>query len=144
MSAQSTKRLPLVAVLIVGAALAFSAPSLIAGTKDDGCCGSAGCAGTCSMATAHQGCAMLSGTVTAIDTRGGSLTVTVRPAGDAAKKALSGVKIGDKMSLAMMMSAGTASHAAKYACPMHPDVTSNKPGKCSKCGMTLERVKARK
>ena len=26
---------------------------------------------------------------------------------------------------------------ALYACPMHPDVTSDKPGKCSKCGMEL-------
>lgn len=24
-----------------------------------------------------------------------------------------------------------------YACPMHPDVTSDKAGKCSKCGMAL-------
>ncbi|MGH2642907.1 MAG: multicopper oxidase domain-containing protein, partial [Chitinophagaceae bacterium] len=24
-----------------------------------------------------------------------------------------------------------------YTCPMHPDVISNKPGKCPKCGMTL-------
>jgi hypothetical protein len=24
-----------------------------------------------------------------------------------------------------------------YSCPMHSDVTSNKPGKCSKCGMDL-------
>jgi uncharacterized paraquat-inducible protein A len=24
-----------------------------------------------------------------------------------------------------------------YTCPMHPDVTSDKPGKCSKCGMNL-------
>jgi transcription initiation factor IIE alpha subunit len=24
-----------------------------------------------------------------------------------------------------------------YTCPMHPDVTSDKPGKCSKCGMDL-------
>ncbi|MBS1512312.1 MAG: hypothetical protein JST86_15805 [Bacteroidetes bacterium] len=26
---------------------------------------------------------------------------------------------------------------AKYICPMHPDVTSDKPGKCTKCGMDL-------
>jgi Heavy metal binding domain/Protein of unknown function (DUF3659) len=24
-----------------------------------------------------------------------------------------------------------------YVCPMHPEVTSDKPGKCSKCGMAL-------
>jgi hypothetical protein len=27
--------------------------------------------------------------------------------------------------------------ANNYSCPMHPEVTSNKAGKCSKCGMTL-------
>jgi len=25
-----------------------------------------------------------------------------------------------------------------YTCPMHPDVTSDKPGKCPKCGMALK------
>jgi len=29
-----------------------------------------------------------------------------------------------------------------YSCPMHPDVTSKKPGKCPKCGMTLRRTSA--
>jgi hypothetical protein len=33
--------------------------------------------------------------------------------------------------------AGPAVATALYACPMHPEVTSDKPGKCSKCGMTL-------
>jgi len=28
-----------------------------------------------------------------------------------------------------------------YACPMHPEVTSDKPGKCSKCGMDLTKSK---
>ena len=28
----------------------------------------------------------------------------------------------------------------RYACPMHPEVTSNRPGKCPKCGMTLRLV----
>ncbi|QMU28217.1 heavy metal-binding domain-containing protein [Adhaeribacter radiodurans] len=32
--------------------------------------------------------------------------------------------------------------AAEYSCPMHPEVTSNEPGKCSKCGMNLEKVAA--
>jgi len=27
--------------------------------------------------------------------------------------------------------------AVVYACPMHPEVTSNEPGTCSKCGMVL-------
>lgn len=30
--------------------------------------------------------------------------------------------------------------AAVYACPMHPEVKSDKPGSCSKCGMDLEKV----
>ena len=32
------------------------------------------------------------------------------------------------------------SAAAKtvYVCPMHPEETSDKPGKCPKCGMDLE------
>ncbi len=31
--------------------------------------------------------------------------------------------------------------AAMYSCPMHSDVTSNKPGKCNKCGMALVKKK---
>jgi hypothetical protein len=27
--------------------------------------------------------------------------------------------------------------AQTYTCPMHPDVKSDKPGKCPKCGMNL-------
>jgi Cu(I)/Ag(I) efflux system membrane fusion protein len=26
-----------------------------------------------------------------------------------------------------------------YYCPMHPEVTSDKPGTCPKCGMDLEK-----
>lgn len=27
-----------------------------------------------------------------------------------------------------------------YSCPMHPEVTSDKPGTCPKCGMDLEKA----
>lgn len=30
--------------------------------------------------------------------------------------------------------------AEKYACPMHPEVTANKPGDCPKCGMALKQI----
>ena len=33
--------------------------------------------------------------------------------------------------------AGSAEATDLYACPMHPEVTSDTPGKCPKCGMTL-------
>ncbi len=32
----------------------------------------------------------------------------------------------------------TTKHTTLYSCPMHPDVTSDKPGKCPKCGMDLK------
>lgn len=31
---------------------------------------------------------------------------------------------------------------AMYTCPMHPEVQQHEPGKCPKCGMTLEKKKA--
>lgn len=34
-------------------------------------------------------------------------------------------------------SAAANSMAAIYTCPMHPEVTSGKPGQCPKCGMDL-------
>jgi len=37
--------------------------------------------------------------------------------------------------------AQTRKPAGHYECPMHPDVTSKKPGKCPKCGMTLRFTK---
>ena len=36
----------------------------------------------------------------------------------------------------------SAAATAVYTCSMHPEVGSNKPGKCSKCGMDLTKVKA--
>ena len=35
----------------------------------------------------------------------------------------------------------TNASAEKYSCPMHADVVSDKPGKCSKCGMALIKIK---
>ena len=52
-----------------------------------------------------------------------------------------------KMDKCAMMNSGTKGAAEKkstkkqmaiaYTCPMHPEVTSDKPGKCPKCGMDL-------
>ena len=33
----------------------------------------------------------------------------------------------------------TKKASSLYTCPMHADVTSDKPGKCPKCGMALEK-----
>jgi uncharacterized protein with PIN domain len=38
----------------------------------------------------------------------------------------------------------TAKKVQHYTCPMHPEVMTNKPGTCQKCGMTLVKVKANK
>ena len=35
----------------------------------------------------------------------------------------------------------TIQHTVLYSCPMHPGVTSDKPGKCSQCGMDLSLSK---
>ena len=32
------------------------------------------------------------------------------------------------------------SNQALYVCPMHAEVTSDKPGRCPKCGMSLRRA----
>ena len=37
-------------------------------------------------------------------------------------------------------SPGQSRKKTRYKCPMHPSVTSSKPGECSKCGMDLEAV----
>jgi membrane fusion protein, copper/silver efflux system len=32
----------------------------------------------------------------------------------------------------------TNAAATEYTCPMHPEVTSDKPGQCPQCGMDLQ------
>jgi hypothetical protein len=58
-------------------------------------------------------------------------TTVIKPAMDttAAKPAM------DTMKSNMMAS-------LKYTCPMHPEVISDTPGKCPKCGMTMVEIKS--
>jgi hypothetical protein len=37
-----------------------------------------------------------------------------------------------------IVSVTDSTDAKEYTCPMHPEVISDKPGECPKCGMTLE------
>ena len=37
----------------------------------------------------------------------------------------------------------TTKPAGRYTCPMHPDISSSKPGKCPKCQMALRYTRAK-
>ncbi len=47
---------------------------------------------------------------------------------------------GGKTYVWLAVAPGQARQGRKYQCPMHPDVISDEPGKCPRCGMDLERV----
>ena len=44
----------------------------------------------------------------------------------------------DSSSTAAPVDTSAATSATQYTCPMHPEVISDKPGSCPKCGMDLE------
>ena len=50
---------------------------------------------------------------------------------------MSGKMCTDKMKMMDKKKTTKKMASMMYKCPMHPEVTSNKPGKCSKCGMDL-------
>jgi len=56
---------------------------------------------------------------------------------------IAGVLFGSSSAIAQTSRPSNTKSQAKvvYACPMHPDVTSTKRGKCRKCGMDLRRTK---
>lgn len=51
-----------------------------------------------------------------------------------------GMMSNDKKT-AVVKKSSKKSMAITYACPMHPEETSDKPGKCPKCGMDLVKKK---
>lgn len=50
-------------------------------------------------------------------------------------------KMNNGMKSSTTMKSGKKEMSMKYTCPMHPDEISDKPGKCSKCGMDLVQKK---
>lgn len=66
----------------------------------------------------------------------------------------SGLQVGERVVVesreaegvqtAVKVQVGEAATKAQYSCPMHPDVVSDKAGKCPKCGMTLTQKEAGK
>jgi hypothetical protein len=85
------------------------------------------------------------------DTGGATVTfvVTAKTVFQRGEKAIqpSELKVGDRVAVESEQSAsamtalkvrlGTTEAKTVYTCPMHPEVVSDKPGKCSKCGMNL-------
>jgi protein SCO1/2 len=54
------------------------------------------------------------------------------------------MKLAIAFLIVLLSVAVISAQTKRYSCPMHPDVTSTKPGKkCPKCGMPLTRQKAR-
>jgi hypothetical protein len=49
-------------------------------------------------------------------------------------------RVGESRTSASVAAAAKRSGQALYRCPMHPSYTSDKPGECPICGMTLERL----
>jgi hypothetical protein len=45
---------------------------------------------------------------------------------------------------ALTLRLGDSQKATRYTCSMHPEVVTDKPGKCPKCGMNLTPVEAPK
>ena len=155
----------IVAVIALAVVVAFAlGPSLVAsaqcqktrvaGDSDS----SAGCAtmgsgdgcGGMKMDGMHgpRDCAMLSGKITSVNTKDGTLAVRLTPdsrAGERVKSAIGQAKVGDKIAVVVMVTkdgrlASQSPHAAEksaYVCPMHPNETSDGAAKCSVCGMSL-------
>lgn len=49
---------------------------------------------------------------------------------------------GDHAGHAHAAHGAVAPAADVYTCPMHPEIRQNEPGRCSKCGMNLEKAEA--
>ncbi|HTC00477.1 MAG TPA: heavy metal-binding domain-containing protein [Ferruginibacter sp.] len=74
----------------------------------------------------------------------GSTSSTVPAADTTAKMSADTTKMVamDTTKMAMDTTKSSMTSTVKYTCKMHPEVISDKPGKCPKCGMDLVEVKS--
>jgi hypothetical protein len=77
-------------------------------------------------------------------------TLLARMAGHPEAKALAAERLADHRTTGGSVSGHTMARpdsppskqdSPLYACPMHPEVTSGRPGTCPKCGMSLRRMR---
>ena len=83
--------------------------------------------------------------VTTLTACSGSTPATVPAADTTAKVTTDTTKMMttmDTTKTAVMDTTKMMASTVKYTCRMHPEVISDKPGKCPKCGMQLVEVKS--
>lgn len=71
-------------------------------------------------------------------TRSNTLSTPVLPAGSQGEASVGAPGATPRAHVSSAHASQGSAQADFYTCPMHPEVRSTSPGRCSVCGMTLE------